>query len=124
MEFLYVLIPLLILVAIVSRVVAGAMDRDRVRKHVEKMGGKLLQCNWSPLGPGWFGDKDNRIYKVRYTDRNGAEHMAYCKTSFWSGVYFTRDKVVQTGTSGGKKSLVEENQRLREELERLKRGGN
>jgi hypothetical protein len=59
---------------------------------------------------------------VRYSDKEGNQHHAYCKTSGWSGVYFTEDGVEQ-GAGAGKDqpSLEEENRRLREELEQLKR---
>jgi hypothetical protein len=77
-----------------------------------------------PFGPGWFGEKSDRIYAVRYLDKDGNEHEARCKTSMWTGVYFTQDEIVRHAKrpSDKQESLEEENRRLRDELERLKRG--
>ena len=85
----------------------------------------MLRANWSPFGPGWFGEKSDRIYRVRYLDADGNEHRAHCKTSMWSGVYFTRDEIVKYADRPNEKaeSLEKENRRLREEIERLKRDG-
>src|SRR5689334_17218889 len=108
------------------RLMAGGMDRSRVRQYVESRGGQLLSTSWSPFGPGWFGEKSDRIYSVRYLDAGGNEHDAHCKTSMTTGVYFTEDRIV--AASAPKRSdasndrsasdLAAENRRLRAELER------
>jgi hypothetical protein len=120
-----VLIPLAIIVAIVIRFAAGGLDHDRVRQYVEERGGKLLTAEWAPFGPGWFGEKSDRIYEVRYFDVDGNEHQAYAKTSMWTGVYLTEDRIVKYGKSPvdpeDVESLEEENRRLRMELARLKK---
>ena len=56
--------------------------------------------------------------ELGYLDRDGNEHLAYCKTSMWTGVYMTRDEIVRYGDAGDRKveSLADENRRLREEL--------
>jgi hypothetical protein len=94
--FFVVLIPIGIIVAIVIRFAAGGLDQDRVKQYVEQRGGKLLTAEWSPFGPGWFGEKSDRIYQVRYLDVDGTDHEEV-------------------------ESLEEENRRLREELARLRR---
>jgi hypothetical protein len=123
--FFVVLIPIGIIVAIVIRFAAGGLDQDRVRQYVEQRGGKLLTAEWSPFGPGWFGEKSDRIYQVRYLDVDGNEHEAYAKTSMWTGVYLTEDRIVKYGKAPADheevESLAEENRRLREELARLRR---
>jgi hypothetical protein len=129
MEFILILIPVAIILAIVIRLAAGGLDHDRVRQYVEARGGRVLESNWAPFGPGWFGEKSDRIYEVRYLDRDGNEHRAHCKTSMWTGVYFTEDTITRYAdrpqprhSEPTPSSLEEENRRLREELERLKRG--
>ena len=123
-----VLIPLAIIVAIVIRFAAGNLDQDRVRQYVEERGGKLISADWAPFGPGWFGEKNDRIYQVRYLDHDGNEHEAYAKTSMWTGVYLTEDRIVRYAKTPvdqeDVESLEEENRRLRAELERLKRQQN
>ncbi|AWM42377.1 hypothetical protein C1280_24910 [Gemmata obscuriglobus] len=109
------------------RLAAGGMDHDRIRQYVEERGGKVLDSSWSPFGPGWFGEKSDRIYGVRYLDRDGNEHEAHCKTSMWTGVYFTEDRIVRYAerpapATDTMTSLEAENRRLREELERLRQG--
>src|SRR5262245_53507112 len=120
-----VIIPLFIILAIVIWLVARGLDTDRVKAYIESRGGRLLEKHWAPFGPGWFGEKSDRIYQVRYVDRDGNEHLAHCKTSMWTGVYFTEDRIVKYAERPpGERaaSLEEENRRLREELERLKGG--
>jgi hypothetical protein len=119
-----ILIVIGIVAVILIRLAAGGLDRDRVREYVASRGGKVLEANWDPFGPGWFGEKSDRIYEVRYVDRDGNEHHAHCKTSMWTGVYFTEDTIVKYahGHPPAASALEEENRRLREELERLKRG--
>ncbi len=113
--------------AIMIRLLAGGVDHDRVRQYIEECGGKVLNLNWEPFGPGWFGEKSDRIYCVNYIDKDGNEHETHCKTSMWTGVYFTKDQIVKhaeksASDSTSKQSLLEaENQQLKEELERFKR---
>lgn len=109
--------------ALLIRLMAGGLDRDRVDRYIEERGGRVLDKQWTPFGRGWFGEKDSRIYSVRYQDAQGNVHDATCKTSMLSGVYFTEDKIVQRAEGGGDRdaqALADENRRLREEVERLK----
>jgi hypothetical protein len=126
MEFVVLLvIPVVICIALMFRLLAGSMDRERVRQYVEARGGKVIEATWAPFGPGWFGGNKERIYQVRYLDRDNNVHEAYARTSMWTGVYFTEDQILQHGKPSIEEeeveSLEEENARLRSELERLKR---
>jgi hypothetical protein len=125
MEAVYILVPVVIAAAILLRLAAGGMDRERVKRYTESQGGTVLGSSWAPFGPGWFGEKSDRIYRVLYRDQAGNTHEAHCKTSLLTGVYFTEDRIVeQANRAGGEdESLEAENRRLREELERLKRRG-
>ena len=109
---------------VLLRLAAGQMDGGRIDEYIRSEGGHILERHWTPFGRGWFGDRDMRIYEVRYVDREGNVHDATCKTSMWGGVYFTEDTVSGGVRGAGKDSaaqtLLEENRRLREELERLK----
>ena len=89
------LIFLFIGLAIAIRLIAGSMDEDRVGDYVRSRGGRLLSKEWAPFGRGWVGEKDSRIYNVTYEDGEGAIHEATCKTSAFSGVYFTEDRIVR-----------------------------
>ncbi len=122
-----VIIPLFILLVVVIWLVARIMDTDLIKEYIEARGGKLLEKRWAPFGKGWFGEKSNRIYEVRYLDSDGNEHEATCKTSTWTGVYWTEDNIIKYAQrpdvdASSDASFREENRRLREENERLKRG--
>lgn len=126
-------LPLIIIlfigVGLMIRLFAGSMDGDRVEVYVRERGGRLLEKNWAPFGKGWFGEKDSRIYEITYLDRDGNTHRATCKTSMFSGVYFTEDNIVAYAarpesparSEASAEDLAEENRRLRAELERIKR---
>lgn len=130
-------IPVILAVLVGILIFGGvmALDRNRIRSYIAAQGGSVLSINWNPLGPGWFGEKDSNIYRVRYRDADGAVREARCKTGFFSGVYFTQDAVVHRGptpnrqtvsTRGGTgqnpnyDDLLAENRRLKDEVNRLR----
>lgn len=110
-----------IVITIVFRLLAGGMDSDRVGEYIRAQGGELIDSQWSPFGRGWFGEKNDRIYEVRYRDRLGNVHEATVKTSMLSGVYFTEDRIVQAVTSDESQArdLQLENARLRQRIAEL-----
>jgi hypothetical protein len=81
-------------IAIIVRLVAGRMDGGRIREYIRGQGGELLSKKWDPFGTGWFDQSSARIYDIRYRDRQGNTRRATVKTSLFSGVYFTDDRVV------------------------------
>lgn len=70
----------------------GQLDRWRIRGYLSGRNAITRSIRWHPFGPGWFGEKNATIYSVRYTDRNGEDRVATCKTSLLAGVYFTDDR--------------------------------
>ena len=119
-------------IGLLIRLAAGSADHDRIRSHLRQRGWEPLDVSWEPFGRGWWGEKNDRIYSVRYRDQNGAEHRAWCKTSLWGGVYLSEDATVSTprgstskpffiGQTDPVEELRKENEKLRQELERLKR---
>lgn len=84
-----------ILVAVIFRICAGSIDGERVERYLWEQGWELLDKSWDPLGPGWFGEKNARIYKIVYRDQDGHTHEAHVKTSMLSGVYLTHDRIVK-----------------------------
>ena len=81
--------------ALTVRLMAGGLDGDRVERYVRDQGWELVDKSWDPFGPGWFGEKDSRIYQIVYRDQRGDLHRAHVKTSMLSGVYLTRDEIVE-----------------------------
>lgn len=108
----------LIAVAVVIRLLAGSFDGDRVAAYIRGLGGELVERRWDPFGPGWFGEKDARIYAIIYRDRDGALHRAHVKTSMLSGVYLTNDRLVDAPVVS---SVDAEKARLRARLAELER---
>ena len=114
------LVPLFIAIAVGIRLFAGVLNHERIKEYIANKGGTVTGIQWSPFGPGWFGEKSDAIYETNYRDRDGHTHVAYCKTSMFSGVYITEDKIVGTAMPQNSVSLEEENRRLREEVRRLR----
>ncbi len=115
----------IILLAIVIRVFAGKFDGARVEEYIRSMGGKILDRSWDPFGPGWFGEKDSRIYAIVYQDSAGLVHHAHVKTSAMSGVYLTNDRIVEDPRPPAappveaRETVEEEKARLRRRLAEL-----
>jgi hypothetical protein len=114
-----------IVIAIVFRMIAGSFDGQRVETYVRENGWELVDRSWDPFGPGWFGEKDSRIYQVVYRDRQGNLHKAHVKTSMFSGVYLTNDQIVEAAQPTmppNETAVTEENRRLKERIRELEEG--
>ena len=77
-------------VLLAFRVAADRLDRARIRDFVAARGGRVTDVAWQPFGRGWFGEKGERVYRVRFTDDAGLAQEATFKTSLWSGVWTDR----------------------------------
>jgi hypothetical protein len=88
-----VLIILFIGLGIGLWVFSMSLDKSRITDYVQQRGGRIVSISWAPFGKGWFGEKEERIYEVVYYDKDGKQHFATCKTSLWTGVYWTDDRV-------------------------------
>ena len=111
----------IVVLAIVLRLMAGPIDGERVERYLRARGCKLVDRSWEPFGPGWFGEKDSRIYQIIYEDPQGNVHRAHVKTSLFSGVYLTQDHIVAEsgGPPAAEEALRAENERLRQRLREL-----
>jgi hypothetical protein len=108
---------------LVLRLVADRLDRQRIREDVDGRGGALISIRWSPFGRGWFGEKSDRIYVVTWQDARGQQHESHCKTSLFTGVYWSEEAPRDGAGPRGESMLEAENRRLRAEVERLKGRG-
>ena len=84
---------IIIFIAFVIWVFSWEVDRERITAYVQERGGRVVSIHWAPFGVGWFGERNDRIYEVVYYDQAGNQHFATCKTGFWSGVYWTEDRI-------------------------------
>jgi hypothetical protein len=112
---------IVILIAVGIRLMAGSLDDGRVREYIRRRGGEIIDMQWSPFGRGWFGEKNDRIYEVRYRDQSGRTHRATVKTSMFSGVYFTEDNIDSDFADkvGPSRDLEWENAQLRQRIAEL-----
>jgi hypothetical protein len=115
--------------------IARSLDAGRIELYLKGRGCALLSQQWRPFGRGWFGSTHERIYEIRYRDRDGSVHEALAKTSMLAGVYLSEDQVVQSAPAATQakaqpdtaavladnQRLLAENQRLRAEIEQLRR---
>ena len=74
--------------AVLGRFLVDQLDRQRIRENLAERGCAVLEIHWNPFGPGWFGEKGERIYEVIYETRAGERVVANYKTSLFSGVYW------------------------------------
>lgn len=91
-----VVVVLFVLAGIGIWMFSMSLDKNRITDYVEQRGGRIISIGWAPFGKGWFGEKEERIYEVVYYDKDGNQHFATCKTSFWTGVYWTEDRVTHS----------------------------
>jgi hypothetical protein len=93
-----VLVVLVIVVGIGIWAFSMSLDKNRITDYIQQRGGRIVSISWAPFGKGWFGEKEERIYEVVYYDSAGNQHFATCKTSLWTGVYWTEDRVTHGKT--------------------------
>jgi hypothetical protein len=67
------------------------LDRARIREHVSRHGGRVLNIAWNPSRSGWPMTRYARFYDVRYTTRGGEIVTETCVTSASSGVHWLQD---------------------------------
>ena len=67
-------------------VAAGFALAMRVAMHF------VVSITWDPFGRGWFFEKNERHYSVSYRDRSGNVQSGTCKTSLFTGVYWTEPR--------------------------------
>lgn len=105
------------------------LDTNRIKNDLDSRGCKLLSKKWLLFGKGWFGEKNDRIYKVTYLDRDENKHTSFVKTSLFSGVYFSDDTITRysekfkeqkSAEEQQRRSLEQENARFKKELEAFK----
>ncbi len=53
----------LVVLAIIIRLIAGSFAGGLVEQYIREGGWELVDRSWDPFGPGWFGEKDSRIYQ-------------------------------------------------------------
>lgn len=99
MDPLLYFLGIAILVGTGSYFLIQYLDTKRMRDYFLGRGEVLVSSDWQLFGPGWVGERDSRIYSIRYKDRQEKLHMAFAKTSLFSGVFITDDRVMEFADS-------------------------
>lgn len=124
-----VVVGILIFVATKWRKFLERLDRARVSDYLTLRGCRFIDMEATDELPFPFSEAPERDYRLVYEDRAGNAHDVFCRTSMSTGVFFTDDRL-QRATQLASQSmspsddwtnLREENQRLRGEVERLRR---
>ena len=71
--------------ALILRLIAGSMDTTRIYAYAASRGWKIRDKKWDPFGPGWFGDRSDRIYQVIFFEERGNVKKTHVKTSLFRG---------------------------------------
>ena len=140
LEVVVGIFALVIIIIIFWRIAAGGLDKNRVAEHICQKGGTILDIHWAPFGRGWIASEKNRIYEVTYLDSDGKKHIAICQTSALGGVYWTEDRIIgpepekvteldsnheeipsKESIDSELRRLRQENEALKDEIERLKK---
>ncbi len=62
--------------------------KRKISDEVKSLGGEVIKMEWAPFsGPFGFGLDKRITYSVRYKDKNGKVHSAYC------GVWFFKQEI-------------------------------
>lgn len=81
--------------AVAIRIAMHFVDTKRIREDIEGKGGRIVSIKWNPFGRGWFFEKNERHYAVTFVDRSGASRSVDCKTSLFTGVYWTEPQEIE-----------------------------
>lgn len=86
-----IVVMVVLAIAVTVRFFSDRLDRARIREHIARHGGKVLDISWNPFGSGWPATQNARLYEVCYAARGGAIVNATCATSMFSDVHWLRD---------------------------------
>jgi hypothetical protein len=64
------------------------IDKRRIFTKAEENGWQDIQITWTPFAPGFLFDRYARHYLINYQDENGNWKKRYCRTNFFTGVYW------------------------------------
>lgn len=82
----------MIAVLVLSSLVTGKRDRQRIQKDVESRGGQVFSIERPAFDKGGLGRRYyDRTYKVCYMAGDGKRLAAVCKTSPQNGVLWLTD---------------------------------
>jgi hypothetical protein len=82
------MIALAIALVIAVRVLLHFVDKARIMSAAQRKGWREIEVSWCPFAPGWFFEKGERHYSVRYRDEYGSYRERYVKTGLLTGVYW------------------------------------
>lgn len=114
---------LMVVLAVVMRVIAGLLDAARIQLYITDQGWTIVKKRWAPLGPGCFGERNARIYKISYLDKHDNLHKSYVKY-FWCAITIKlmlrdqKNQVVKTNSLGVVTGIIPPSRRIEPLLRR------
>ena len=112
-----VIVIVVILIATILLPLIMHLDEKRIRYDIAARGGQFLEKHWDAWSPG-----EDRTYHVRFTDIDGNECTATCRTSLLTGVFWADMEVFRSPKDTSTIiALKNENQRLQKELEQMRK---
>jgi hypothetical protein len=83
-----------IVFAIGIRILCHFLDKDRIKSEIEQRGGSVIEIYWFPFARGWWAEKGERHYRVIFQDNTGRSIQTQCKSSLFTGVYWSGEENV------------------------------
>ncbi len=87
---------ILILLAIIAgRIVLARIDAQRIASYISQEGGNILNTRWTPFVSHVKAKMAERLYRVRFLDRNCHEHLATFKSGGKKRIFVAHDEIVR-----------------------------
>ena len=99
-----ILLSIFVIVALLFPLWLSSRDEKRIRKEIELKGGKLISKETVIYPSSLFYGKRGKVYKVRYLDSKGIEHIATCRGSIFPGIFWVDDVLLKQSSSNIDKS--------------------
>ncbi len=88
------IVGVLIVFAIGIRILFHYLDKNRIKSEIEQRDGRVIEISWCPFARGWWAEKGERHYRVIFQDSAGRTIQTQCKSSLFTGVYWSGDESV------------------------------
>ncbi|MDB6025268.1 MAG: hypothetical protein JWM68_1491 [Verrucomicrobiales bacterium] len=78
--------------------VASSRDHARIRKEVERNGGKLISILLNPSASGWLRSLEG-VYEVTFLNRGDQLVLSTCKSGLFSGLTWLDQRILEESKS-------------------------
>ncbi len=89
------LVALMIPAMVLIWILIARKDEKRIANYISENGGNILHSKWTPFESQMKKRIAERLYQVRFLDRNCHEHLATFKSGGEHGVFIAHDEIVR-----------------------------